>query len=115
MFSADYEPENVDQRRAARLPVSIEAELDSSRRTLCKVLDISMGGVRIRTYSALKVGSRIWLTLPLIGGGSATVKWADDFNAGCQFAKPLSSEIVEALLTSAGQNGMQQSDGGGGR
>lgn len=104
MFSADFEPAEANRRRTARLPVAIDAELDGSRRTLCKVADISIGGVRIQTYSALKVGAKIWLTLPLIGRVAATVKWADDYNAGCQFVEPMGAEIIEALLARAGQN-----------
>lgn len=98
MFSADFEPKEANRRRSARSPIALNAELDGSRRTLCRVADISIGGVRLKTYSALKVGAKIWLTLPLIGRVSAVVKWADDYNAGCQFDEPVNSDVIEALL-----------------
>ena len=102
MFSADYEPVEANRRRTARTPIAIDAELDGSRRTLCKVADISTGGAQIQTYSALNVGAKIWLTLPLIGRVSATIKWASDYNAGCQFDDPLSAYLVEAVIARGG-------------
>lgn len=35
---------------------------------------------------------------PLIGRVSAVVKWADDYNAGCQFDDQVSSDVIQALL-----------------
>lgn len=110
MFSADFEPFEANKRRSARSPIEVDATLDGSRRTLCRVSDISVGGLRIRTYSALKVGAKIWLTLPLIGRVSATVKWADDVNAGCQFAEPLSADVIEALASKAEQGASLSGD-----
>lgn len=102
MFSAEFEPAEANRRRAARSRIALNAELDGSHRTLCKVANISIGGVRLRTYSALRVGANIWITLPLIGRVAATVKWADDYNAGCQFTDPISAELIETLIFRAG-------------
>ncbi|MES3110050.1 PilZ domain-containing protein [Sphingomonas aurantiaca] len=102
MFSAEFEPAEANRRRAARSPIALNAELDGSHRTLCKVADISIGGVRLRTYSALRVGAKIWITIPIIGRVSATVKWADDYNAGCEFAEPISADVIETLHFQAG-------------
>jgi len=102
MFSAEFEPAEANRRRAARSRVALNAELDGSHRTLCKVADISIGGIRLRTYSALKVGAKIWITIPIIGRVSATVKWADDYNAGCEFAEPIRADVIETLLSRAG-------------
>jgi hypothetical protein len=103
MFSADFEAAKTGKRGAARSAIGLDAELDGLRRTLCRVSDISVSGARLRTYSALKVGSVIWLTLPLVGRVSATVKWADEYNSGCQFAEPLDAAMIEALLVEAGR------------
>ena len=103
MFSADFEAAKTGQRGAARSAIGLDAELDRLHRTLCRVSDISVSGARLRTYSALKVGSVIWLTLPLVGRVSATVKWADEYNSGCQFAEPLEPAMIEALLVEAGR------------
>ena len=66
-------------------------------RTLCTVLDISLHGVRIQTYSALRKGATIWLNLPDIGPVAAEVMWADDYSAGCQFKKPLDKRAFARL------------------
>jgi hypothetical protein len=101
MFAAEFEPaDNEGRRRSARASVSLEAGLGAfgRGRTLCKVVDVSIHGARLQTYSALKKGSTIWLTLPSIGHVAAEVKWADDFAAGCQFQRPLDTEKFEQLL-----------------
>lgn len=66
-------------------------------RTLCKVVDISLHGVRLQTYSALRKGTTIWLTLREIGTVAADVMWADDYTAGCQFQRPLDKDAFERL------------------
>ena len=40
----------------------------------------------------------IWLTLPGVGQIAATIRWADDFQAGCQFNEALDEAQFEALL-----------------
>ncbi len=40
----------------------------------------------------------IWLTLPTLGQVVATVRWADDFEAGCEFQTPLDRDVFEALV-----------------
>ncbi|MCD2315855.1 PilZ domain-containing protein [Sphingomonas sp. IC-11] len=101
MFAAEYEPaETTGRRRSPRAPVSFDARVGDGglRRTLCKIVDISIDGARMQTHSALRVGSSIWLTLPLAGTLSADVMWADDFTAGCRFNKPLRPDIFKQLL-----------------
>jgi len=101
MFAAEYEPaETTGRRRNPRAPVSFDVRVGDGglRRTLCKIVDISVDGVRMQSHSALRVGSTIWLTLPLAGTVPADVIWADDFTAGCRFHKPLRAGVFEQLL-----------------
>ena len=101
MFAAEYEPAIVDnRRRAPRAPVSLDAKLGQGglARALCKVVDLSVHGARLQTYSAMKVGGTIWLTLPGLAPVAADVVWADDYVAGCQFKTPLGPEQFEALV-----------------
>lgn len=101
MFAAEFEPaETGGRRRSHRAPVSLDARIGQGGlgRTLCKVVDVSLHGARLSTYSALKRGQAIWLTLPSIGHVVADVVWADDFTAGCQFKKPLCQEQLDLLL-----------------
>lgn len=105
MFAAEFEPADSDgRRRSARAAVSLDARVGAGGlgRTLCKVIDVSIHGARLQTYSALRKGSTIWLTLPLIGHVAAEVKWADDFAAGCQFQRPLDTHTFDRLLQISG-------------
>lgn len=105
MFAAEFEPaESNGRRRSPRAPVSLDAgigragigrgELD---RAFCKVVDLSRHGARLQTYTALKCGSMIWLTLPRAGQVAATIMWADDFTAGCQFVEPLDRDAFDLV------------------
>lgn len=101
MFAAEFEPaETNGRRRSPRAPVSLDARLGRGGldRALCRVVDLSVHGARLQTYSSLKTGSMIWLTLPLVGQIAATIVWADDFVAGCQFQAPLDDALYEQLI-----------------
>ncbi|GAA0729791.1 PilZ domain-containing protein [Sphingomonas japonica] len=97
---AEFEPAVLPVgRRAPRAPVSLDAKLGRGGldRTLCRVTDLSPHGARIQTYSMLRAGSTIWLTLP--GGApiSAHIAWADDYAAGLAFDDALPDGQFEAL------------------
>lgn len=101
MFAAEFEPaETNGRRRSPRAPVSLDARIGRGGldRTLCRVVDLSPFGARLQTYSTLRVGSMIWLTLPQIGPVAASIIWSDDFAAGCQFQEPLAQEAFDALI-----------------
>ena len=101
MFAAEFEPAITNgRRRSPRAPVSLDARVGRGGfdRALCKVTDISLHGARIHTYSGLRKGSMIWLTLPRLGQVAATIMWADDFEAGCQFQEPLDDMAFRTLL-----------------
>ena len=101
-FAAEFEPAvGLGRRRAPRAPVSLDARIGRGGldRALCKVVDLSTHGARLQTYSALRKGAMIWLTLPLVGHCAADIVWANDFEAGCEFHTPLSDEDFEALTT----------------
>ena len=103
MFSADFRPESGNKRVAKRQSIAMDAEIFRPRRTLCKVVDISRSGLRLETYSRIQVGTQISISLPVVGQVSATVRWADEFRAGCEFKRPLQAEILAALLLQVGQ------------
>jgi len=100
MFAAEYEPDkDSGRRRTSRLPAVADGAVqhDGLERALCKVVSISALGVRIQTYTPLRRGMAIWLTLPAIGRVAAEVRWAEDFTAGCEFRTALSAKQYEAL------------------
>ena len=100
MFAAEFEPAHLDRRRSPRAPVSLDAQLGQGGlgRALCKVVDLSVGGARLQTYSALRRDTTIWLTLPGIGPRAADIMWADDYSAGCRFRESLTPEQLAPLL-----------------
>lgn len=101
-FAAEFEPAVIGaRRRSPRAPVSLDARIGRGGldRTLCRVTDLSMHGARLQTYSALRRGATIWLMLPGQGSHAARIVWADDFEAGCQFAQPLSEAAFDALTS----------------
>ena len=97
---SEFEPALAVKRKNTRAPVSLDAKLGRGGldRTLCRITDLSRDGARISSYSALKKDSMIWLTLPGIGQVAATVRWADDFHAGCLFAVPLADYQFDILV-----------------
>ena len=103
MFSAEFKSESGNKRAAKRRPVAMDAEVDGSQRTLCKVVDISASGLRLQTYSRLTIGSHLSIVLPIAGRVLATVRWADDFRAGCEFGRPLDADVLSDLLQHTGQ------------
>jgi hypothetical protein len=97
---ADFAPAVTGLRKSVRESVSLDAKLGRGGldRTACRITDLSPEGARISSYSALKKDATIWLTLPGIGQVAAIVRWADDFQAGCQFVYPLTMDQFEGLV-----------------
>lgn len=101
MIAAEYEPAEANgRRRSPRAPVSLDARVGRGGldRALCKIVDISLHGVRVQTYSAMRGGSMIWLTLPTLGPRAARVMRSDDFEAGCEFLDALTLAEFDAIV-----------------
>ena len=101
MLAAEIEPTfAAGRRRSLREPVSLDSDIerDGLERALCRLADLSLHGVRVQTYSPLKRGSTMWLTLPKLGIRAVTVVWVSDFLAGCQFAETLTQDEFDLLL-----------------
>jgi len=99
-FAAEFEPaEELGRRRSMRAPVSLDAKIGRGGldRALCKVVDVSLHGARITTYSEIRANSMIWLALPKIGHVAARVIWSSDFEAGLEFQTALTPESFETL------------------
>jgi hypothetical protein len=100
MIAAEFEPAVMtERRRSTRSPIALEARMGRGglERALCKVTDVSLHGAKIHTYSPMQKGANIWLTLPRIGQIIATIIWADEYEAGCQFREPLDDMAFERL------------------
>ncbi|MBX3595193.1 PilZ domain-containing protein [Sphingomonas sp.] len=101
-FTAEFEPAVLGRRRSPRAPVSLDARVGRGGldRALCKVVDLSLNGAKIETFSELRRDSVIWLTLPRVGHWAARVVWSTDFEAGLEFQIALTEEDFEALTAS---------------
>lgn len=104
MFAAEYAPAARPFRRSkrARLELETPAEQSGMARTLCKVVDLSVHGCRLLTFSTIDRNQPIWLNLPGLGMIAAVVVWADDLVAGCVFQAPLSPESFKELVSRHG-------------
>ncbi|MCM8731434.1 PilZ domain-containing protein [Hephaestia sp. GCM10023244] len=101
MLAAEIEPADVPgRRRSTRAAVALDVRVtrDGLGRALCRVVDLSRHGARLETYSAIKPGTTIWLTLPHIGEVAADIAWAADFIAGCEFHHPLTQAAFDTLV-----------------
>ncbi|HEY0622134.1 PilZ domain-containing protein [Sphingomonas sp.] len=98
-FAAEFEPAVLGRRRVPRAPVSLDAKVGRGGldRALCRVVDLSLHGAKIETFSALRRDSMIWLTLPHVGHWAARVVWATDFEAGLEFQIALTEGEFEKL------------------
>lgn len=98
-FAAEFEPAVLGRRRAPRAPVSLDAKVGRGGldRALCRVVDLSLHGAKIETFSALRRDSMIWLTLPHVGHWAARVAWATDFEAGLEFQIALTEDEFDKL------------------
>ena len=97
-----------DSRRHSRVPLSMDASgfIDNAERGfLCRLVDISPGGVRLDTYSTLEKGAIVTLSLLRDLHVPARVVWANDFEVGCAFLTPLESWTVK-LITQTGGRGI---------
>ena len=100
MFAAEFETAVMDRRRTPRAPVSLDGRLGRGglERALGKVVNLSIHGARVQSYSAMTKGSTIWLTLPGQAPVAADVIWADDFTAGGEFRDALTAEQFASLV-----------------
>lgn len=86
-----------DRRRAARLPVEIDARVRElgSEGFEARVLNLSETGFMAEADGQFEVGSRVWLILPGRERANALVRWIAGKKIGAEFAEPLSIEGLD--------------------
>jgi hypothetical protein len=62
-----------------------------------QLLDLSRGGLRLKTTSGLRTGERVWLKLDTLEPLEARVVWNDGISTGCEFLVPLHPAIFQVL------------------
>lgn len=92
-------PASSDRRNGERYLslLRVGALLIEGRRELCLVRNVSAGGMLIRPYSSITVGTIVTIELKHGETVSGTVRWIEDGLVGIAFDKPID---VIALLTS---------------
>ena len=91
MIRARIAEDQDERRRAARLPV----ELDAKMRELgangvdARILNISETGFMAVANGEFEVGTRVWLMLPGRDRANAVVKWTVGDKLGAEFAEPI--------------------------
>ena len=83
-----------DRRRAARVPVELDAKVRElgANGVEARVVNISERGFMAVSEARFEVGSRVWLMLPGRGRANAVVKWTAGDKLGAEFAEPISMD-----------------------
>jgi len=104
MYSSELVVRDGKCRRAApRSSAGFDADMRGRgvARSLCRVIDISSTGARLRLYQDLEPETSIRLSLPGAGAIDAHIVWANGREAGCRFDEPLDDGTLAALRISA--------------
>ena len=90
-------------RRDPRSPVALTCQLriGSGPWRPATLVDLSCSGFRIAWLPSGGVGRPLWVRIPGLEAKPATIRWRDLGGVGCQFDRPLSSEVVEHLSRKA--------------
>ncbi len=92
-------------RRTERLDLLFMAQLRESGAGAGKfavtIKDISVTGFRCETSFGLRLGTRVWVTIPGLNGLESIVVWKKDFTYGCKFASPLHIAVLDHIAQRA--------------
>ena len=87
-------------RRADRYAFTAEVQFRAgTRRAAVQVRDISTHGARVSGVFLVHEDDHIYLKLPLIEPIPARIAWANSFEFGCEFDRPLSEAVLAAITT----------------
>lgn len=92
-------PDEIERRRAPRLPVQSKAEFRRKRamRYTIPIHDLSAEGCRIGSPERLLRGEMIWLQLPSLQPVPATVRWAGLGVSGVEFDSPMHVAVFDMM------------------
>lgn len=88
-------------RRSERWPFSAEVQFRSgTRRANVRLRDISPHGARVQGVYLVRADDHFYIKLPGIEPIEARVAWVEDFEFGCEFARPINQSVLDALVRS---------------
>ena len=98
-MSSEALAKTLSERRVNRQAFDAVVQFRSgSRRADVKVLDISAMGARISGVFLVREHDQFFLKLPMIEPVPARVAWVEEFEFGCEFARPLSEVVLDAII-----------------
>ena len=87
-------------RKVDRYAFAAEVQFRAgTRRAAVQVRDISTHGARITGVFLVREGDHIYLKLAMIEPVPARIAWANSFEFGCEFDRPLSEAVLAAITT----------------
>lgn len=95
----------TDARRFARVAVLCPARIRIGNRQYAGYIhNISAGGAKLRTISAIRRTGLVLLRLPDLPVLQCRLTWSDTYNAGVAFDMPLAAESFAEWLRGRSQN-----------
>ncbi len=96
----DKAPRDIAGRRTERWAWDAEVQFRSgTKRANVRLRDISPLGARIKGVFLVHEGDRFFIRFPGMESIEAKVAWVTEFEFGCEFARPRSPVILEALFS----------------
>lgn len=101
LYSLADAPPEADERRDGDRHLTlfrVGAMMIGERRELCLIKNISAGGMRIRAYCMLEVGTRLSVELKCGEPVEGTARWVDGDSVGIAFDHPI--DVIDLLSSS---------------
>ena len=100
-------PEPAAEPEAAPQPGGVQLNLparvrEGTRRWSIDVASLTSRNVEFDCYSALRLGTLLWIVLPGLEGWPARIVGIDGYRFTCEFTQPLHPAVLERILASAG-------------
>jgi hypothetical protein len=95
-----YDQAALEDRSAPRIKLRIPAQLRPSGFTGFSVIikDLSLSGFSAEALTGMKPGTRVFLTIPGLGGLQAEIAWNDGTMIGCSFSNLLNKAVLDSVL-----------------
>lgn len=59
--------------------------------------DLSVTGFRVQSIYAMRVGARVFVTIPTFAPLEAEITWREGTHYGCRFARPLYPAVFDMI------------------
>ena len=101
-MSSEELSKSINERRVRRQAFDAVVQFrNGSRRADVKVRDVSALGARVSGVYLVHEDDQFFLKLPMIESIAARVVWVEEFEFGCEFVRPLSDVVLEAIVRTA--------------